>query len=150
MNSTYEKLRKIKNTTRLDFFVMACTHFFNIGYEQAKEITDKDINAAQSNGLMTKEYVQELMRCTKTIANTIDNAVELVQFCQAEDIYDIQFFANKISHDRLEELICSYINNNFILDEEETWKNVCEKFDIEMEELEMLGYELPEGWEDWE
>ena len=89
MNSTYEKLKKIKNTTRLDFFVMACTYFFNIGYEQAKKITDEDINAAQSNGLMTKEYVQDLMRCTKEIANTVDNAVELVQFCQAEDIYDI-------------------------------------------------------------
>lgn len=147
--STYEKLLKLKRNTRDDYFVMACSYLFDIGYQNAKEITDEEIENAKVNGIMTKEFCEWLMKTAREIANTIDSAIELVQFCMVEDVYDLKLFANKLPRYRLQEMIENQIYIHKGSSQSECEKQ-CEEFGCEMEELEMLGFDLPDGWWEWE
>ena len=81
------KLMEIYNNTRLDFFIMAVNHLFDIGLRMSRKITDEDIENQQGNGLMTKEFCQELLKTTRDIANAIDGPYELLSFMSQEDIY---------------------------------------------------------------
>jgi hypothetical protein len=128
--------------------IFACTYFFDIGYAQAKELTVDDVQAAKGNGLMTKEFEQELIQTTREISAVVESGIDLVQFCAIDDTYDTRTFANKLPRYRLEEMLENQISISKFSSQAEC-EAQCEKFGCEMEELEMLGYELPEGWEEW-
>ena len=89
--TAYEKIKKIYDGTRLDIFVMAVTHLMNIGWNIAENITDKQIDNVEGNGLMTKEFCQELVKIAREIATTC-NPVELIMFCQVEKLFDTKGF----------------------------------------------------------
>lgn len=57
----YAEVRKIYNNTRLEIFDMAIVHLMHIGFLTASKITDADIENVEGNGLMTKEFCQELI-----------------------------------------------------------------------------------------
>lgn len=147
--NTYEKLLKIKNSTRYDYFSLVCSYFFDIGYKAAKNITDEEIKKVKANGIMTKDFCEWMMETAREIANTVDSAVELVQFCEVEDIFDVKAFANKLPRFRMQEMLENQITI-FKFSRQAECEAQCEKFGCEMEELEMLGVSLPDGWEDWE
>ena len=81
------ELEKIYEMERLDFFVMAVNHLCDIGLRMSRKITDEDIENQKGNGLMTKEFCQELLKTTRDIANAIDGPYELLSFMSQEDIY---------------------------------------------------------------
>ena len=87
----YEKIKEIYDRTRLDIFIMAATHLMHIGWDVAGKITDKQIDKVEGNGLMTKEFCQELVRIARDIAKAC-NAVEFIQFCQVEKLFDTKGF----------------------------------------------------------
>ena len=51
---------------RCDAMVIA--YLFDKGIEFCKSITDEDINSLEGNGLMTKEFVQSMVRTASIIA----------------------------------------------------------------------------------
>ena len=91
----YKDLKKIYDNNRLDVFVMATAHLLDIGYRNAVSITDEDINELKENGLMTKEFVQDLVRLTREIAKNVDSCTEIVQFCMVEKIFDTKYYKKK-------------------------------------------------------
>lgn len=146
--STYKKLLEIKKI-HPSTWIFACTYFFDIGYAQAKELTVKDVESAKGNGLMTRGFEQELIQTTREIARAVESGIDLVQFCAIDDTYDTRTFANKLPRYRLEEMLENQI---FIhkLSSQSYCKKQCAQLGCEMEDLEMLGVSLPDGWEDWE
>ena len=147
--SSYEKIKKIKNRYRYDYFAMACSHFFDIGYRNALAITEEEIENAEGNDLMTKEFVQWLMKTAKEIAEASETAVDLVQFCIAEDIYDIQYYANKIPRWKLKEMIQQRIMyDEYDFSKKEDVEEACEKYDCDAEDFESLGYTVTEDYFD--
>ena len=145
--SSYEKLKEIKNQYRLDHFVMACAHFFDIGYRNALEITDEEIENAQENGLMTKEFVQFLMRTARELAQVSESAIDVVQFCAAEDIFDTRYYVNKLSRNTLEEMIeASLCHDEYDFSKVKDIEEACEKYNCDAEDFETLGYELTEKY----
>ena len=143
--SSYEKLLEIKNKYRYDYFIMALSHFFDLGYQVAKQMPEEEIENAEANGLMTKDCVQWIMRTAKEIANCVDSAVEVVQFCNAEDIYDVRYYANKLPRWRMEEMLQSRISqeNNDTTKEEEL-EELTFLYDCDAEDFELLGFDIPE------
>ena len=104
----YKNLKAIYDKTRLDVFSMAIAHLLDIGFRQAEKITDDDIAKMEGNGLMTQSFVQTLVKLSREIAQACDNnPVELIQFCMAEEIFDIRWYANKPTYRDL----VSYIDN---------------------------------------
>ncbi|WP_346961318.1 hypothetical protein [Clostridium sp.] len=68
MNYSDTKLRKIENRVGTGMFNMAISYVIDKGYESCKNITDEDILAQEGSGLMTKDFVQELIRTARDIA----------------------------------------------------------------------------------
>lgn len=89
--TAYEKIKEIYDETRLDIFSMASTHLMDIGWNTAEAITDASINKLEGNGLMTKAFVQDLVRLSRRIAQSC-SPVEFIQFCQVEKLYDTKGF----------------------------------------------------------
>ncbi len=105
MHETYEKLLQIKRNSRYDYFAMAVAYFFDIGYAQAKKISDEDIKNVKGNSFMTKEFNEWLMTTARQIADATESAIELVQFCMAEDMFELRYFAGKLGRGELEDMI---------------------------------------------
>lgn len=145
--SSYEKIKEIYRQQRLDYFVMACSYFFDIGYAQAKELTEDDIDKAEGNGLMTKEFVQFVMRTAKEIAEVSESPIDLVQFCMAEDVFDIRLYANKVPKFKLEQMVEQRLSyDEFDFSKVDDIEKACEKYDCDAEDFEMLGYEITEKY----
>ncbi len=140
----YKDLKKIYDGTRMDIFVMAVGHLLDLGFRTAKEITDEQIAKLPGNGLMTEDFVQNLVRTTREIAQACDSNVELIQFCMVENIFDTEFFAPEkrhIPYDRLSEIATQALwalNPNG-----EPWNEVLEDTDIELEDSEREFFEIP-------
>ena len=105
----YSKLKEIYRRERLDVLSMAVAHLLDIGFRNAEKITDDDIAKLEGNGLMTQAFVQYLVRLSKEIAEACDNPVEMIQFCMAEEVFDIRYYANKPSWSDLEKVILDAI-----------------------------------------
>lgn len=98
-NKVYEVYRKNPST-----FPMAVAYLIDKGYEFTKQITDEDIVKLEGNGLMTKEFVQELVRTAREITKATDNnTVEIIQFCAAEEIFDTEYYTGKSKDDEEDE-----------------------------------------------
>ena len=102
----YADLKKIYDRTRLDYFAMAVSYLVDIGWRNAKEIDESDIHDAQGNGLMTKEFVQGLMRTAKEIADAVEGPTEIIQFCDAEGVFEVEHYTKgeKLRRSTLEEV----------------------------------------------
>lgn len=84
----YRELENLyyKNGVR---FIMAVSHLLSIGVNVASDITDEDIAELEENGLMTQDYVQDLVRLTREIGKIVkDDPVKIIQFCQTKEIFE--------------------------------------------------------------
>lgn len=70
-------------------FIMAVSHLLSIGVNVASDITDEDIAELEGNGLMTQDYVQDLVRLTREIGKIVhDDPVKIIQFCQTKVLFE--------------------------------------------------------------
>lgn len=87
MMKSLEPLKEVYDRTRWDVFAMAVAHLLDIGFRQAKEITDKDIKCVEGNGLMTKEFAQYLVETTRDIALACEHPTSLLVFLDMEEMF---------------------------------------------------------------
>ena len=142
MSNSYKKLMEIKNSCRFDYFVMAVSHYLDIGHRNAQRITEAEIKAAKGNDIMSKEFVGWLMETAKKIADSVDTAVEVVQFCMAEDVFDIRYYANKMPGEDLERMVKYQLDFEF--NGCPNMEDVAARWDYDVADFELLGYEIPE------
>lgn len=90
----YKDIKAIYNKVGVPIFTMASAHLMDIGWKTAKKITDENIEQIEGNGLMTREFCQDLVRVARDLAN-VCSPVEFVQFCQVEKLYDTRGFKTK-------------------------------------------------------
>lgn len=144
----YAELKKLYESTRLDMFAMALTYIMDKGWSNIKELTDKEIESFEENGLMTKAFVQSLGKLARDICKAVDNPTEIFQFCDAIGVYETVYFTNgeHLNRRTLEESIGKLLN--YILydeemimptsSEEETKEQLANLLEIEVDELENL------------
>lgn len=142
MSNSYKKLMEIKDSCRFDYFAMAVGHYLDIGQRNALRITEAEIKAAEGNAIMSKEFVEWLMETAKKIADSVDTAVEVVQFCMAEDVFDIRYYANKMPRENLERMVKYQLDFEF--NGCPSMESVAARWDCDVEDFELLGYEIPE------
>lgn len=71
-------------------FPMIISHLFDIGFRTAMSITDEDIAELEGNGLMTQDFVQDLVRYAREIAHICGgDPIYLVMFCQKKKLFDV-------------------------------------------------------------
>ena len=139
----YKELKKIYDRERRDWFSMAITHVVDCGFRQIEEMTEEYIKNAEESKPFTKEGVQCLLRLSKEIVNACDNPTELIQFCQTVDLYDTEFYANKIRHDKLLNTVRNaiYMLMNDSTEDKDycTYADICEELDLTNDDLFMMG-----------
>ncbi len=141
MSKAYEELQKIRKECRLDYFVMVISYLFDIGYAKASGITDEQIKDAEPNGLMTKDFVEWLMKTARRITEVTESAVDVIQFCIAEDIFDTKYYAGKLGRSSLEEML----NNRIAYEDKTPFQDAEyfeEKYGCDIEDFELLGYKV--------
>ena len=139
---SYSELKKFYDKTRLDYFVMAVTHLMDIGWRNAEKITDEEIEQCEGNGLMTKDFVQWIQRTAREITRIADGPVELIQFCEAQDVFDIQNYSDMTPRNRLEEMLLNAIS--YLGNRGNGVEDIMEILEANEEEMERWGYELEE------
>lgn len=129
----YENIKKIYKSMRLDYFVMAITYLMDIGYRNAKEITDEEIQNAEGNFLMTKDFCQFLMKTARQIATECE-ITDVYQLCQVEDVFAIPE-GEGLSRERLETIV-----HYFIEFDNRSLSDIVADRDLEPEDLQALKY----------
>lgn len=82
-------------------FPIAAGYLVDKGFEFVKQITDKDIEKLEGNGLMTEEFVKDLVRTARDITEASgNNVMEIIQFCAAEGIFDTEYYTGKFKDDK--------------------------------------------------
>lgn len=127
----YAEVKKIYEANRLDYFIMGISYLMDIGFRNAQEITDKDIEEAEGNGLMTKGFVKELMKMARDIANACEPS-ELVQLCQVVEPFGVP---EDLTKERMRRIISNYIEADV-----RSLKLMVADGTFEPEDLEALGY----------
>ena len=144
----YKDLKTIYDRNRLDFFVMAVSHLLDIGFNNAKDITDDQIATIKDQGWATAGFLQELVTTSREIANACNSPVELIQFCMAEEVFDVEFYApkkRKITDIRMREIAERAV---MCLCNEETVEDLVNEVDLTPEEIDYFGIDIEE--EDYE
>jgi hypothetical protein len=135
----HKDIKAIYERERRDIFSMATTHLMDIGYRKATEITDEEIEELDGNGLMTKEFVQYLVRLTRELAKA-STPVELIIFCQVVELYDVSTY--KIPWNRMSEIATNAI---WALHENGgDWEYELEELDLDNTERKYFGVPLEE------
>lgn len=141
----YKDLKTIYDRNRLDFFAMAVSHLLDIGFNKAKEITDEQISTIKDQGWATAGFLQELVTTSREIAEACGSPVELIQFCMAEEIFDVEFYApnkRKIPDIRMREIAERAV---MCLCNEETVEDLVNEVDLTPEEIDYFGIDIEEG-----
>ena len=142
----YEKLNKVYNETRLDLFCMAVGYVIDKGVEYVSQFEDKDIDELKGTPMMTDGFVQSLVRTARDIAKATNTGIELVQFCDAKGVFEVEHYTNgeKYGRTTLEEIARKtfeyilYDETDFPNSEEEAKENLADYLGIEVEDIEKL------------
>lgn len=80
---------KIYDESSPVIYSTAVAYLLDKGFTFVLSITDEDIEALEENGIMTKEFVQDLVTTARDIARECNpDVLELIQFCQKKRIFD--------------------------------------------------------------
>jgi len=135
---SYSELKKFYDKTRLDYFMMAITHLMDIGWRNAKKITDEEIEKCEGNGLMTKGFVQWVQRTARDITQIADGPAELIQFCEAQDVFDIQNYAETVNRSTLEQVVQN--TQEYLFNKGYNYDDMRYIWDLDDYEMELLGF----------
>lgn len=151
MTENYKKLKEICKDMKADYKSMLFAYIFDIGFQNAKEFTSKDIESCEDRGVLTRDFQQWLIRLAKEICNAVDSPVTLVQYCMAEDIYETRFEADKLGRWKLEEMVKERMSWEDVVNKKSVdyINYLTHRYDCDAEDLELLGIEIPdEYWND--
>lgn len=85
-------------------YPMAVGYLLDKGFTFVQQITDEEIDGLEGNGIMTENFVKDLVRTARDIARECDNSVvEVIQFCAAEEIFDTEYYTGRFEEEYEEE-----------------------------------------------
>lgn len=89
----YANLKEIYRKTNLAMWNMSVAYLLDYGVSRVVKITDEEIESLEENGLMTQDFVQDLVRTAREIARECENnVVEIIQFCMVEECFDTKWY----------------------------------------------------------
>ena len=99
------------------------SYIMDKGMSNVKEITDKQIEKLEGNGLMTAKFLQSLVRCARRICNECE-WIELIKFIRlylwcTPTVYDVYLYKEDFNDESFAELL-----DNLNLDESEVGEEI--------------------------
>lgn len=143
MNEVYKKLEKLYCKYHPAQFNMAIAQLLDIGFRDAAEITDKEINEAKGNAMMTDEFWRDTLMLMRNLATSC-SPVELMQFIETEEPFEVRYFAEKVERHKLESAVVYAMQGKYYNDDQDL-NEVCAELGLDLDDAELLGFEV-----DWE
>jgi hypothetical protein len=143
MSEVYNKLEKLYRKYHPAQFNMAIAQLLEIGFRNAAEITDKEINEAKGNALMTDEFWRDTLTLVRDLATSC-SPVELMQFIEVEEPFEIRYFAEKVERHKLENAVVYAMQGRYYNDNQDL-NEVCAELGLDLDDAELFGFEV-----DWE
>jgi len=85
-------------------FPLAAAYLADKGFSLVKSLTDDDVASLKGNGMMTQEFIQDMVQTARDIVVASgNNAVEIIQFCAAEEIFDTRYYKGDFNDDEDDE-----------------------------------------------
>ena len=140
----YNNLKKIYDENRLDVFAMSVAHLLDIGFKNARGITNEQIETIKEAKWATKEFLQELVRVARDIAVACDSNTELIMFCEANQVFDCTGYSGKrhpISWDRMCEIATNAIWG--LHENGGDWEEELEYADLDLDDDEKEFFGIP-------
>ncbi len=89
----YTNMKKIYESVHPVMFNAAIAYIMDEGFNTIEKLTDEDIESFEGNALMTKDFVQGIVRTAREIVKECnDNPIEIIQFCQKKRIFDTKYY----------------------------------------------------------
>lgn len=130
MKANMEKIENIiKKEIGTNAEMMVLTYLIDKGFTFCQNITDEDIAELDGNGLMTKDFVQCLVRCARELAKNV-RITDIMQYIRCEAwmtpvVKEIDFYKNDSINTLVSELDLDedeVIENGYV-----TLKVICEE-----------------------
>lgn len=109
MKTTMKEIENmIKKEIGASAEMMVLTYLFDKGFSLCQSITDEDIENLDGNGLMTKDFVQSLVRCARELAKNFE-LIDIMKYVRCEAWMDpivkkIDFYKEDTFHTLVSEL----------------------------------------------
>ncbi len=143
MSKQYENLEKLYRKHHPAQFNMAIMQLMEIGFKNAENITDKEISKAKGNAMMTDEFWRDTLTLMRDLATSC-SPVELMQFIEVEEPFEIRYFAEKVERHKLESAVVYAMQGKYYNDDQD-FNEVCAELGLDLDDAELLGFEV-----DWE
>lgn len=90
----YEKLRDLKHKVGPALFCMSVAYLLEHGFISVKTISDETIDSIECgpNSFMTTDCAKEIVRTAREITRCTEAYVELIEFCQIDDTFDVRHY----------------------------------------------------------
>lgn len=119
-----------------------------VGADNAREITDDEIDAIDGNAFMTKRFCQAMVKCARRIATECSFTKDVIPYL----IDNYSHLSGHISQRRTKEILLAYIDNDLDSAEpgyvRDTLVNTIGVDDKELKDLDLydwLGFDTEEG-----
>lgn len=151
MSKEYELLKKLYRENEGIKWNLACTWLLDNGFKNVRQWDDEFINNQKAPELLEKDLYIEILKLARLIA-TKSYCLDFMRFCMVHPFIRIDNFANKLDREKLENMIkaslspMSIMDVEYNLDTKPGVERVCEKYQCEAEDLELLGYTIPDDY----
>lgn len=153
MSKEYEVLEKLYRAYEGVIWNLACTWLLVNGFDNVKKWTDEYIDNEKTPDFLAPNCYREILKLEREIA-TKSLCTDFLKFCMVKPFLPIDEFASKLNREQLEDMVKASLSPMSIMDVEYNLdtvsgvKRICEKYNCEAEDLELLGYKIPdEYWE---
>lgn len=147
-NEKYELINKLYNENEGVTWNMAVLWLMENGYNDMAEMTDEDIMKAECPNMFADDFFRNILKLTRQLAKET-SPYDLLMYTMVNPFMNLMNFHNVPSRNRLEEMIKNCIDKDvYSKMRVEDVENFCDMFCCDAEELEKLGYEIPEAY--WE
>lgn len=150
MSKEYEVLEKLYRAYEGVMWNLACEWLLENGFSNVKEWDDEFINNQEVPKLIEPSFYREILRLARQIATDSD-CVDFMKFCMIEPFFQIRDLG-KLNREQLEGMVkaslspMSIMDVEYNLDTKPGVERVCKKYQCEAEDLELLGYTIPDDY----
>lgn len=154
MSKEYELINDLFKKNEGVAFNMVVAILMDNGYEKIKNLTDEDIvNIINSLApeLFDEDFYRNILDVARTIAKET-SPYDLIKYAMVNTFLRLDDYKNVVPREKLENMVkaslspISIMDVEYNLDTVDGIKKVCEKYDCDAEDLELLGYTIPDDY----
>lgn len=149
MSKEFDAINEIYKENEGVSFNMAVLWLMDNGYNNMKNMTDKDIIESPKPNMFAEDFYRNILRTARKLAKET-SPYDLLKYCMVNPFLRLDDFKDVVSREKLETMVKSRIDwEDFGRKDTSDYINyLCIRYDCDAEDLEKLGINIPDAY--WE